>query len=157
MRESLVGGILNYVPWKLRLQNILEETKLWYLVEKKAMPPTYPKDLVEYNKKVVKAKRIPLDLVKDRLIPHIATKKTAKEMYDALGTLYQSVNVSRVMLLRNKLNTTHMSKTDTMASYLMKLAELRDQIGAVGDEVKDNELVQIALNGFSPLWHNFVQ
>jgi hypothetical protein len=78
-------------------------------------------------------------------------------MYDALGTLYQSVNVSRKMLLRNKLTMTHMCKTDTVASYLMKLAELRDQLGAVGDEVKDDELVWIALNGFSSSWHNFVQ
>jgi hypothetical protein len=67
------------------------------------------------------------------------------------------VNVSRKMLLKNKLNTTRMSKTDTVTSYLMKIAELRDQIAAVGDTVEDNELVQISLNGFSPPWHNFVQ
>jgi hypothetical protein len=95
--------------------------------------------------------------VKDHLIPHIVKKKTAKDMYDALGTLYQSVNVSRKMLLKNKLTSTCMSKTDTVASYLMKIAELRDQIAAVGDTVEDNELVWISLNGFSPPWHNFVQ
>jgi hypothetical protein len=64
-----------------------------------------------------------------------------KEMYDALGTMYQSVKVSRNMLLRNKLITTHMCKTHTIASYLMKLVELRDQLGAVADKDKDDELV----------------
>ena len=39
----------------------------------------------------------------------------------------------------------------------MKLAELRDQITAIGDKIEDNELTQISPNGFSPLWHNFVQ
>jgi hypothetical protein len=61
------------------------------------------------------------------------------------------------MLLKNKLSATHMSKTDTVTSYLMKIAELRDQIAAVGDTVEDDELVWISLNGFSPPWHNFVQ
>jgi hypothetical protein len=54
------------------------------------------------------------------------------------------------MLLKNKLISTRMSKTDIVASYLMKIVELRDQITAVGDIVEDNELVQISLNGFSP-------
>lgn len=39
----------------------------------------------------------------------------------------------------------------------MKLAKLRDQLGAIDDEVKDDELVRIALNGFSSSRHNFVQ
>jgi hypothetical protein len=48
-----------------------------------------------------------------------------------------------------------MCKTDLAASYLMKLAELKDHLGAIGDEVKDNELVWIDLNGFSLSWNNF--
>jgi hypothetical protein len=50
-----------------------------------------------------------------------------------------------------------MCKTNTIASYLMKLTKLRDQLGAVGAKVKDDELVQVALNGFSSYWHNVVQ
>jgi hypothetical protein len=58
--------------------------------------------------------------VKDHLIPHIIGKST-KEMFNALTTLYQSVNISRKMLLKNKLTQTHMSNSNTMASYLMKI------------------------------------
>ena len=50
-----------------------------------------------------------------------------------------------------------MRKTDTIASYLMKIVKLRDLIVAVGDTVEDNELVRISLNGFNLPWHNFVQ
>jgi hypothetical protein len=89
MQEShLLEGASNFVPWKLRLQNLLEMADLWYLVEKVVVPPTDPKDKAEHNKKAVAAKRILLDSVKDHLIPHIIKKKTAKDMYDALGTLY---------------------------------------------------------------------
>lgn len=78
-------------------------------------------------------------------------------MYDALGTLYESVDVSRKMLLRNKLPSTCTTKSNIVASCLMKLADLRDQLGVVGDKVKDDELVWIALNGFISSWHHFVQ
>jgi len=116
-------GTSNFVLWKLRLQNLLEKV---------VVPPTDPKDKVKHKKKAVVAKRIQLDSMKDQLIPQIAKKKTPKDMYDAFLILYQSVNVSRKMLLKNKLNTTRMSKTDTITSYLMKIAELREHIVTIG-------------------------
>lgn len=67
------------------------------------------------------------------------------------------MNVSTKMFLKNKLNTTCMSKTDTATSYLMKIIKLRDQIEVVGDKVEDSELVWNYLNGFNPPWHNIVQ
>jgi hypothetical protein len=78
-----------------------------------------------------------------------------KEMYDALGTMCHSVKVSRNMFLRNKLIATHMCKTHTIASYLMKLVELRDQLGAVADKDKDDELVYpvFVLSG----WNNSIE
>ena len=125
-------------------------------MEKEVKPPTSPKDLARHNKNAMNTKLALLDPMKDHIIPHITKKSTAKEMYDALGTLYQSVNVSKKIFLRHKFIATIMCKTSTKASYLMKLAKLRDQLGVVSDEVKDDELFQIALNGFNRSWHNFV-
>ena len=46
MQEShLLDEASNFVPWKLRLQNLLEMEDLWYLVEKVVVPPTDPKDV----------------------------------------------------------------------------------------------------------------
>ena len=73
-----------------------------YLVEKVVVPPTDTKGLAEHNMKAVAAKQILLDSVQNHLIPHIARKNTAKEMYVALGTLYQSVKTSKKMFLRTK-------------------------------------------------------
>jgi hypothetical protein len=50
-----------------------------------------------------------------------------------------------------------MSKIDTIANYLMKITKLRDQLATVGEEVKSEELVPIALNGFSSSWQPFVK
>jgi len=62
------------------------------------------KDKAEHNKKEMTVKWILLDSVKDHLILYIFGKKTAKDMYDALGTLYQTMNLSKKMFLKNKLN-----------------------------------------------------
>jgi len=98
-----------------------------------------------------------LDQVKDHLIPRIVDKKIAKDIYDTLETLYQSVNIYKKMPLRNTLTTTRMGQTYIVESYLMKIVKLRDQTITTGNTVKENEPVQISLNGFSPLWHNFFQ
>jgi hypothetical protein len=46
------------------------------------------------------------------------------------------------------------SDTNTMASYLMKIIELRDQFATIGMKVGDVELVSIAANVFSSTWEN---
>jgi hypothetical protein len=52
----------------------------------------------------------------------------------------------RKLLLKNKLTHTCMSNIDTVASYLMKITELRDQHFAISMKIDDEELVPIALN-----------
>ena len=86
-----------------------------------------------------------MDVIKDHLIPHISEKKMTKEMFDALVGLYQSENISRKMILYNKLRSVEMTRSDAVTSYLMKVTQIHDQIAAVGDTVEDNELVQISL------------
>jgi hypothetical protein len=44
------------------------------------------------KKKNVKAKRIILDAIKDHVIPHVAGKANAFEMWASLTKLYQSSN-----------------------------------------------------------------
>lgn len=64
-------------------------------------------------------------------------------------SLYQNVNISLNMYLRNKLISIHRHDANVLASYLMKITELRDQWDAIWVKVEDEELVSIALNIFS--------
>jgi hypothetical protein len=98
-----------------------------------------------------------LDAVKDHLIPHLSEKKTTKEMFDTLVSLYQSENINMKMVLRNKLRSTQMSRSDSVTSYLMKITQIRDQLAAVGEKVVNAELVNTTLNGFSKPWEPFVK
>jgi 3-oxoacyl-ACP reductase-like protein len=50
-----------------------------------------------------------------------------------------------------------MSKSDTVASYLMKITQIHDQLAAISEAVDDTKLVNVALNGFPRSWEPFVQ
>jgi hypothetical protein len=112
--------------------------------------------LATHKKKEVKAKLMIMDAIKDHLIPHISEKKTVKEMFDALIGLYQGENINRKMILHNKLKFVEMTRSDTVTSDLMKVTQICDQRAAIGEKVEDKELVNRALNGFSPQCETFV-
>ena len=44
-----------------------------------------------------------------------------------------------------------------MVPYLTRLTQIKDELGAVGSKTVDEELVWIALNGFSKPWDTFVK
>jgi hypothetical protein len=53
------------------------------------------------------------------------------------------------MLLKNKLSQVRMSDSNTMTNYLMKIIELRDWRFSIRMNREDEELMHIALHGFS--------
>jgi hypothetical protein len=71
--------------------------------------------------------------------------------------LFQSDNLNRKMILRNKLRSIQMSRSDNVTSYFMRITQTRDQLAAIGEKVDDVELVNVALNGFTKSWEPFVK
>ena len=58
---------------------------------------------VLHKKKLVMAKRIIVDSIKDHLIPQVSSLKTPKEMFDTLTKLFQGKNINWKMTLSNQL------------------------------------------------------
>ena len=67
--------------------------------------------LTTFNRKDIKARRIIVDEVKDHVIPHISSKIHAYQMWDALTSLFQSLNENRKMVLRGKLKSIKVAKS----------------------------------------------
>lgn len=118
--------------------------------------PTNDNGKATYKKNEAKAKRILFDSVNDRLIPHIFQLKIAKEVYDALTSLFETKNSSWKRALRNKLRNINMTKTDAIATYFMKISQLKEQLIAIGEKVDDEDLVAAALDGLSLSWETYV-
>jgi hypothetical protein len=155
--EGRLEGATNFRAWKARILLLLEENDLKDYVEMVVPDPNDAQELATHKKKEVKAKRELLDYVKDHLIPHIFEKKTTKDMYDASVGLYQSRNTNRKLILRHKLRSVEMSKSNTVASYLVRITQICDRLVAIGEAIDDTKLVNVASNGFLGSWKPFVQ
>lgn len=83
-----MDGASNCLSWKASVTLLLEENDLWYIVKNVVALPTDAKLLAAHKKNKLRAKQMIMDAVKDHLIPHIFEKKTAKEMFDSLVSLY---------------------------------------------------------------------
>lgn len=60
---------------------------MWDIVENLVQPPTNPAQLVDFNKKNGKARRIIHDAIKDHLFPHVTGMTFSCEMWDSIVTL----------------------------------------------------------------------
>jgi hypothetical protein len=136
----------------------LKENKIWnYASFVVVAPTTNPIYLDLHEVKEAKAQRIILDGVKDHLIPHLVEKKTTQEMWDALKNLFEVKNENQKMTLKDKLHDTKMGKEESVSSYLTQVAQVKDELDAVGEVISNSKLVRIALKGFTKEWKVFVK
>ena len=61
------------------------------------------------------------------------------------------------MVLQERMYSTKMAKGEGVVPYLTRLTQIRDELGAFGSKTEDEDLVRIALNGFSKPWDTFVK
>ena len=73
-----------------------------------------------------------MDGIKDHIVPHLAKKKTANEMWKALISLYEGKSVQRKMLLETQMRSFMMTKGEDIEHFLFKLQSIRDQLTATG-------------------------
>ena len=61
------------------------------------------------------------------------------------------------MMLQERMRNTKMTKGEGVVPYLTRLTQIRDELGVVGSKTDDEELVRIALDGFSKPWDTFLK
>jgi hypothetical protein len=73
-------------------------------------------------------------------------------MYDAMKTMFESNNTNRALTLKHQLQNFKMMKADTITTFFMKISEIRDQLGGIGETITNRELVMITLNALPRHW-----
>ena len=86
--EGRLDASGNWTPWWARIVLLLEEYELWEIVETAVLVPTDPVSYAAFKKRNRKSKRMTLDLVKDHIIPHVAGRDYAFQMWESLSNLY---------------------------------------------------------------------
>jgi hypothetical protein len=98
-----------------------------------------------------------VDSIKDHLIPQVSSKKTPKEMFDALTRLYEGKNINRNTNLRTQLKNTRMQKGESIQEYFSRISQFKEQLEAIGDTIDEDKLIMMALNGLTIPWDAFIQ
>ena len=145
-------GVEKFRAWKYRIGLILEENDLARFVKEEVPEPADAAEKEKHRKDRIRAKRIIADSIKDHLIPYVSSKKTLKEMFDALTRLYEGKNINRKMNLRTQLNNTRMQKGEMIQEYFSRISEFKEQLEAIGDNIDEDELIMTTLNGLTRPW-----
>ena len=154
--EDRLEGASNFNAWKARVLNILEESDLDDLVTRVVEEPTTAQGRAAFKKKQAKAKRVIFDSVKDNLMVVLAPLRTAKECFDALANLYEKKAPTQRRVLKKQLRSVRMEKDEKVATFFSRIAQIRDQLLAIGDKVEDDDLVQTMFDGLPTTWETFL-
>jgi hypothetical protein len=123
---------------------------------------TLPDIATEVEKKIrkeedVKARKLIIYSVRDHLLHRIANLKTTYVMYEALKERFESDNTLIALTLKIQLQSTKMTKGNTISIFFMKISEIKEQLETIGEIMSDRELVLTTLNNLPKQWEPFLQ
>ena len=83
--------------------------------------------------------------------------QTAFDMMNALRNGYEVNNASRVLALKRQLNHIQIKKGESINSYFLRVASIRDELSSIGTIINDTELTLMAIDGLPDSWEIFAQ
>jgi hypothetical protein len=155
--EDRLEGASKFLPCKVRIMFLPRENGPWSHANTIVTALKDPPELEKHEAKEAKEKWMILYLVRDHLVPHLSEKNSTSAMCWTLTNMFQSNSENRKMVLRGRLRNTKMSKINLVSSYLTRITQVHDQLGAVNKTMTYVELVRVALNGFTNPWTSFIK
>jgi hypothetical protein len=154
--EDRLQGAQNFPTWKEKITKILDVNDVLEHVDDKATTPMNVALLGVWKKGEANAMSIILDGVKYHIIPHLSGKTSVEDIWTTLGSLYQSKNENKIMVLRERMEVQRWQRAKVWfpTSLVLHKSGMSLQLGS---KTEDFELVRIALNGFSKPWDTFVR
>ena len=155
--EYALEGNLNYITWKDRMEAVLDDNGLKEFIDAEIPKPASSDatTLDAWQNKIAKCRRILLEGVKDHIMSSLHGKSYPFLMWKALTDLFQSKSDQRKLVLKDKLNKIKMEKGESIPKYLTKFFKCRDELGSVGVNLDEEELVILALLGLPKSWHSY--
>jgi hypothetical protein len=156
---------LNYRPWSVQVQRLLEAQDLWDVVsqgpkapkepEQSAVPPepeqssaAKPKPSAissEERIKNAKASTLIMGYCAQGTLQHILLLKTAKEQWDALKALYQPLGLQQLGTKLRAFTSYTPPNDSTVATIATDLTTLQAEIGDIDPKERPSENAKIAV------------
>ena len=93
--EDKLEGIENFWAWEYRIGLTLKENDLEKHIKNEVAELEEVEAKEKHEQELIKEMRIIVDSIKDHLIPWVSSKKTPKQMYDALSKMYEGSKINR--------------------------------------------------------------
>ena len=90
--------------------------------------------------------------IPDSVFNGIKTGTSAKDVWDALKKLYKGCTTLILVDLGRQLQTTHCAEEDRVCEHFEWLADLREQLVAMGKSVFDAKFASILMGSLPPLY-----
>lgn len=151
MKEKNIKGATNYRAWKARIDLVLARHKVLGIVIGKFIELVDQTRKEKFQEDVILERRIIIEFVKDHLISYIVDHQSSKAMCGAIIGLYtiNSININ------GQLHNIKIPKNDIVASYFVKISQIRDEFKTIEEEVPDKALVVVELGYLPRLWDYF--
>ena len=78
-------------------------------------------------------------------------------MIDTMTSLYEGENINKKMILRNQMKNVKIQISETIQSYFTRIAQIKEQLEAVEENVEEGEILMTTLNGLPRSWDSFIQ
>jgi gag-polypeptide of LTR copia-type len=109
---------------------------------------------VRWERDEAMVKQFVASSVPDRVFSQIKAGLTAKEFWDQLGALYEGRSKLILFKLRKRLQNTRCGADDDVRAHFDKLADLKEQLAAMGDTITDEEYGNILLESLPDSYDN---
>ena len=94
-KEDRLEGSSNFIVWKMRVMNILQELDLVHFVTSEPNEPFAEEEKVTFRKSQARARRIIFDSVKDSIMTVMTSLMSPKQCMDALTQLYEKLAINQ--------------------------------------------------------------
>ena len=125
-KEDRLEGSSNFVVWKMRMMNILQELDLVHFVTSEPNERITEEEKIAFKRRQARAKRIIFDLVKDSVMTIMTSLMSPKQCMNALTQLYEKSATTQKRFLKHQLKYLKMEKGDSVGAFCSKIAQIRE-------------------------------
>ncbi|GBE80154.1 hypothetical protein SCP_0213570 [Sparassis crispa] len=156
----------NWLPWKRRVEAILNDKGLQEYVTGKTPKPQPSNDpanraareaeISAWGEKDLKAQNIVVLSLGDSQMVHIAGAETARAMWEQLRTVKKQRGQHGILVLCRRFYRMQAKEEDNISSHITQLRQIQEQLHLMGKVVSDEDFRLILATSLPESWDSFL-
>ena len=140
--------------WKLKMEDMLVDKDQWIAVDPSTKPMAMSDE--DWKKLDQKAKRTIRLCVSNSVLLNVSGEATTKNLWEKIGTLYQSMSLVNNLFLRKKLYNLRMKDGDSVTEHLNAFNTVVSQLSSIDIKISDEDKCICLLFSLPKSWDSLV-